>query len=59
MLTPASMATSSRLSPGTRLVPPKAGSPACAGVILDRRLVRKSRMSLLFMVLRYGGPYLP
>src|SRR4051794_23721863 len=43
---PASRATSSRRRPGTRRCPPKSGRPACSGVILARRDVRNSRISL-------------
>ena len=39
------MATSSRRRPATRRLPPKAGSPACSGVMRARRDVRNSRIS--------------
>src|SRR3954447_17431330 len=45
VLTPASTATSSRRSPGTRRLPPPAGSPTCSGASLARRLARNSRIS--------------
>lgn len=44
---PASTATSSRRSPVTRRLPPYTGSPDCSGVILARRVARKSLMSSL------------
>src|ERR1700712_1074172 len=43
---PASTASSSRRSPGTRRWPPKVGSPACSGVMRARLVARKSRTSL-------------
>src|SRR4051794_4967389 len=50
MLIPASIATSSRRSPVTRLLPPYAGSPASSGVSRARREVRNFRTSSLFVM---------